>query len=139
MGSLSDTYECNVLDAILGAGFTKDATVYIALCTSAPTDSAVGAEPSGNNYSRLSQTNNATNWPNASTSGGVTTKKNGVDVIFAAPSGSWGTITHFMVMNHATGTAMSNMIAWGVLGASRAITTGSAPHFPINSLVITSD
>lgn len=139
MGSLGNTYELNALDAILGQGFTKDTTVYIALCTSAPTDSALGTEPSGNNYSRPSVTNNATNWPNASTVSGVGTKSNGTDITFATPSGSWGNCTHFMVMNHATATSIANMVGWGALTTARTIASGDPVKFPTGSLVVTAD
>jgi hypothetical protein len=135
VGSASDTYENNLLNAILGAGFTKDATVYVALCTSAPTDSALGTEPSGNGYARAVVPNNATNWPTAA--GGQ--KSNGAAIAFPMATGSWGTVTHWMLMNHATATAASNMIAWGVLGSSLAVANFDVPQFGINALVLTMD
>lgn len=134
-GSASDTYENNILDAILGAGFTKDTTVYAAACTSAPTDSALGTEPSGNGYTRVAITNNTTNWP-AAASG---SKSNGVAITFPTATGSWGTVTHWMLMNHATGTAGSNLIAWGSLTTSRSPGTGDTPQFAIGALVLTAD
>lgn len=134
-GSASDTYENNILDAILGQGFTKDATVYIAACTSAPTDSAVGAEPSGNGYARVAVANNATNWPNAA--GG--TKSNGIAITFPTASGPWGTLTHWMALNHASGTAGSNLIAWGPLTTSRTPASGDTPQFGVGALVLTAD
>jgi hypothetical protein len=134
-GSASDTYENNILDAILGQGFTKDATVYVALCTSAPADNAVGTEPSGNGYARVAVTNNATNWPNAP--GG--SKSNGVAITFPTATGSWGTVTHWMLMNHATNAAASNMIAWGSLTTSRSPVSGDTPQFAIGALVVTCD
>lgn len=135
MGSASDTYENNVLDAILGQGFTKDATVYVAGCTSAPTDSALGAEPSGNGYARVAVTNNATNWPNASSG----SKSNGTAITFPTASGAWGTLTHWMILNHATGTAGSNLIAWGALTTSRSPGSGDTPQFGVGALVLTAD
>lgn len=135
MGSFSDTYELGALDAVLGQGFTKPATVYLALCTSAPTDSALGTEPSGNGYGRVAVTNNATNWPNAATA----QKKNGTVITFPNATGSWGTITHWMLMDHATNTAAANMVCWGDLGSSRAVSSGDIPQFAVNAIVIAAD
>lgn len=135
-GSASDTYENNILDAILGQGFTKDATVYVAGCTSAPSDSAVGTEPSGNGYARVAVTNNATNWPNAS--GG--SKSNGIAITFpTVVTAGWGTLTHWMIMNHASGTAASNIVAWGSLTTSRSPGVGDTPQFGVGALVLTAD
>lgn len=49
-------------------------------------------EPVGNNYARKSVTNNTTNWPNAATVAGVTTKANGALITFANPTGAWGPV-----------------------------------------------
>lgn len=135
MAGLSDTYENSVLDAILGAGFTRDVTVYLALCTTAPTDAAVGAEPVGNAYARVAITNNATNFP-AAASG---QKKNGTVITFPEATGAWGTQTHFMVMNHANGVAASNIITWGALTIPRTIGSGETAQFAVNALTITAD
>lgn len=112
--------------------------MWVALCTSAPTDSALGTEVSGGSYARVSMTNNTTNWPNATSPGGVGTKSNGVDIVFPPSSGSWGTVTHFMIMDNAAGTA-SNMIGWGALTTPRTIGASELPKFAASSLVITAD
>lgn len=135
MGSASNAYENKLLDAILGPGFTKDATVYVAVCTTAPSDTALGTEPSGLNYARVAVVNNATNWP-AATNG---QKSNGVDITFPVAYGAWGLLTHWMIMNDATGTAASNMIAWGTLAAQLNVVVMDAPRFPVGALVLTAD
>lgn len=134
-GSASNAYENNILDAILGQGFTKDVTVYAALCTATPSDSATGTEVSGSNYSRVAITNNATNWPNAS--GG--SKSNGVAITFPTASGAWGTVTHWKLMKHATDDTAADMIAWGSLTTSRTPGSGDTPQFAIGALVLTAD
>ena len=134
-GGASNTYENNLLDAILGQGFTKDATVYVAACTSAPTDSALGTEPSGNGYARVAVTNNDTNWPDAASG----QKSNGVAVTFPTATGSWGTLTHWMIMHHASATDASNMIAWGPLTTSSSPSTDDTPQFGVGALVVTAD
>lgn len=136
MGSAGDTYENNILDAILGQGFVKDVTVYVAVCTTAPTDATLGAEPVGDAYARVAVTNNATNWPNAAAG----SKANGTAVTFPQATGDgWGSLTHFMVMNHATGVDISNMIVWGALGTARTINAGDTAQFAVGTLVVTCD
>lgn len=139
MGSLSDTYELNVLDAVLGQGFTKDVTVYIALFTSAPTDSALGTEIVGNAYARVAVTNNATNWTNATSVGGVGTKTNGTAFTFPQASGSWGTVTHWAAMNHVSASAASNMVTHGALTSPRLVSASDIPQFGPGTLVVTAD
>lgn len=100
--NISDYLRDELLDHILSAAaFTAAATVYMALCTAAPTSASTGStitEPSGNNYSRAAITNNATNFPAAS--GG--SKSNGADITFAVPSGSWGSCTHWALVDAST-------------------------------------
>lgn len=135
MGSASDTYENNFLDAVLGQGFTKDVTTYLALFTTAPTDSALGTEVSGGSYARVAVTNNGTNWSNATSS----QKKNGVAITFPQASGSWGTVTHFAVMNHVSSSSATAMIAWGALTSSRTVSSGDTPQFAVDAIVISCD
>lgn len=131
---LGADYKNNVLDAILGAGFTADATVYVALFTTPPdSDGAGGVEVSGGSYGRESVTNNATNFPAASS--GV--KSNGVAITFTTATADWGDITHFAVMNHETDAAdATNIIAWGALTTTKSIDNGDTASFPIGTLII---
>lgn len=136
MGSASDTYENNYLDALLGQGFTKDVTVYVGLSNGAPTDGSVATEPVGNGYARVAVTNNATNWPNAASG----SKSNGT--VFTFPTvitAGWGTMNYWMILNHATATAAANLIAWGALTTPRSPGVGDVPQFGIGTLVLTGD
>lgn len=130
MGSLGDSYQNNALDALLGAGFTKPATVYVALYTVAPTSIGGGTEVATGSYARVSMTNNTTNWPNA-VSG---SKGNGTVINFPTASANWGTIIAFAL--HDSPTADS-IIAWGVLSAGESVLTGDSATFNIGALVIT--
>ncbi len=135
MAGLSDTYENNVIDALLGAGFTKDATVYVALMNVSPTDSTFGTEVSGSGYARVAVTNNSTNWPAAASS----QKKNGGTITFPTASGSWTTANAFALLNHASGTASSNVICYGNLGTPKTVNSGETCAFAGNALVISAD
>lgn len=134
MGSFSDYLENELLDHIFGVGaFSAPATVYIALCTADPTDAGTGStitEPSGGSYARVSVTNSGTNWDTAS--GGATANKTAFT--FPTATASWGTITHFAIIDAASG---GNMLMHGALTASKAVGSGDTPKFNIGAIDIT--
>lgn len=136
MGSFSDYLENEVLDHIFSAAtWTPPVTLYLALCTAAPTDASTGStltEANYTGYSRLAVTNNATNWPAASAGA----KSNGVAFTFAECTAGTSTITHFAIVDAAT---LGNVIGWGALTTSKTITTGDTPKFAIGDLDITLD
>lgn len=133
MGSWSDYVENKILDHVLGATvFTAPATVYIALFTTAPSDSGGGVEVSGNGYQRVAVANNTTNWPAAS--GGQ--KSNGQAITFPVATGSWGTVVAAGVFDAASG---GNLLVWSLLGTAKAISAGQAPQFPAGAIVVTQD
>ena len=133
MGSFSDYLENKILDHIFGVtAYTAETTVKVALSTADPLDTGLGlAEPSGNNYARVSVTNNGTNWDTAVN--GATANKTAIT--FPTASGSWGTITHFAIFDNAG----TNMLVHGSLGTSKAVGTGDTPKFNIGDLTITLD
>ncbi len=83
----------------------------------------------GNNYARKSVVNNVTNWPNA-VSG---SKSNGTEILFATPSGSWGTITHFAIFDAVSA---GNMLYHGALNSSVAPGTGVEVKFAATALTV---
>lgn len=134
MAGKSDFLENKVLDHILGnTAYTAPATVHIALFTTSPGDDGTGGtEVSGNNYSRVSVTNNTTNWPNAS--GGA--KANGTAITFATPSGTWGTVTSFGIYDASTG---GNLLYFGNLTSNQTVNTGNTVSFAVGDLDVTED
>jgi len=128
MADYSDYLENELLDHWLGgAAFTAPATVYVALFTAAPNDAGGGTEVSGNNYSRKSVTNNATEWPAAS--GG--SKSNANAITFATPSGSWGTVGWFALFDASTS---GNMLAWSALDSTQSPESGNTVQFDAGTL-----
>lgn len=118
---------------MLGAGFTKDATVYACLFTVLPTDSTSGTEPTGvGSYARVAITNNTTNWPNAA--GGI--KSNGTAITFPTASAAWGTIVGFGLANASSA---GTVIGFGSLSAPRAVVSGDTPSFAIGTFIVTLD
>lgn len=131
--SKSDYLENKVLDHVLGGGdYTRPATVYVALYTSAPTDSGGGTEVSGGSYARVAVTNNATNWPAAS--GG--SKANGTTIVFPEATADWGTVVAFGLFDAAIG---GNLLYWGELSQNQAVNSGSIAGFAIGALTILED
>jgi hypothetical protein len=127
-GSLSDYTENKVLDHIVGKTSFTMPSVWVALYTAAPSDAGGGTEVTGNNYSRKATT--GTDWAVAAS--GATS--NAAIITFAVPSGSWGTVTHFSLMDAAT---TGNFLAWADLTTPQAVGTGNTVSFAIGDLDIT--
>lgn len=137
MGSFGNAWEMKLLEVSVGKTALTTPTAYVALCTAAPTDASTGAtitEPSGNNYSRKSTA--GTDWGSAS-SGDPSTIANSAIITFATASGSWGTCTHFALVDSASGAG--NVIGWGALGSSVAPGAGGVASFAAGQLTLTLD
>ena len=126
MGSFSDYLEGELLDHVFGKGSFTPPTIYVAVSTADPLDSGSGlAEPSGNGYARV-QTTEA-DWDAAS--GGAIDNANAIT--FNEATGSWGTITHFALMDAASG---GNLLLHGALGTSKTVSTGDTVKFAAGDL-----
>lgn len=133
-GSFSDYTETKVLDHIFGnTAYSAPGTLYVALFTAAPSDSGGGTEVTGGSYARVSKTNNATNFPNA-TGTSPTTKSNGTVVTFPTATANWGTVVAMGVFDASSS---GNLIAWADLTASKVVNNGDTASFAVSSLVIT--
>jgi hypothetical protein len=95
-------------------------SVWLALFTAAPTDAGGGTETTYTNYVRLQTV--AANWNAAS----GTTTSNAATLTLATCGTTGATITHAALFDAVTG---GNMLRWGALGSSLAISTGIAPSF----------
>lgn len=103
---LTDTRERLVADSQFGGGATTwaPATWYLGLTTTTPNDDGTNfTEPVGGAYARVARTNNATNFPAASTVAGVTTKTNGTACTFPTPTGNWGPVVGWGWFEAASG------------------------------------
>ena len=131
MGGFADHWENKILDHVFGKASYTPPTIYLGLSTSNPLDDATGlAEPSGNGYARV-QTS-APDWSDAS--GG--SLDNAHNMTFAEATGSWGTITHFVLFDAATG---GNMLAHGALSQPRAVSSSDTARFAAGDLSISLD
>ncbi len=108
--------------------FVVPATLYVGLFTTATDIDGGGTEVTGGAYARVAVTNNNTNWPDADTNGD---KSNGAIIQFPTPTASWGTITHFALLDAATA---GNMFAQAALTVSKAINIDDDVEFPIGDI-----
>lgn len=132
----SNYLENQVLTHIFRTGsWTKPTSIYIALCTAAPTSVSTGStivEPVGNAYARVALNPGNSNWNDPSTG----TTSNISVITFPEATGSWGTITHVAIVDSATN---GNLLFFGSLGSSQAVSSGDSPGFDTTTLTITLD
>ena len=136
MSGLGSIYQNHVLDAVFGAGFTKPATIYIALLSTSITanDGTSGVEITGNGYARVAVTNNATNFGPAAF-GRI---HNNLTATFPTVTGSaWLPTAGFALYDNITLALVGNLIAWGVITAPKTYSPGQAASFGPGQLVIT--
>lgn len=113
---LVDAVANAVLDRLLGdSSGPIGATAFIGLLLTVPNNDGTGVvEPSGNNYARVSVTNNSTQWPAAV----ARVKQHANDITFNAATGTWGTVTHVGVFDALSG---GNLRIFDALTVARLI------------------
>ena len=145
MASMSNYLENKLIDFLFrGASFSAPGTLYVALCTSAPSDSSTGstiAEVSGGNYSRQSITSNTTNWyttngdNGATSSGSNGTTGNAGTLTWSGVTWS-GTVTDVAICDASSG---GNVLFYAPLAAAKTVASGDSISFAANSLTIQID
>jgi hypothetical protein len=127
MGSLSDAAENKFLNHLLGVtAWTTPATVYLALSTADPLDANSGAaEPAGDGYARTAISFGVA-------AGRVVTQD--AIVTFPLATGTWGTLTHWILYDAATA---GNALAHGALSASKTVISGNTPSVASGQVAIT--
>lgn len=128
-----------VLNSIFGntsdfGALASAPNIHIGLSTTAPAEDGTNVtEPVGNAYARVAV--GAANWASA-TNADPSVLDNSAAINFPTPTGSWGTVTHFVIYDALTA---GNVVASGALTASRSIQTDDTVSFPIGDLDITLD
>lgn len=121
MGSLTDFAELELLDHVFNASYTPPTNIYLALATADPTDAATGAS--------MNEVPNAGSYARTEITVGVAASRRvtqDADVTFPQATGSWGTVTHWAIVDNATYGA-GNVLAHGAFGASKSIVSGNTP------------
>lgn len=132
----TDARERAIADGQFGSG--TPATWYLGLSTTAPNDDGTGfTEPVGGAYARVAVTNNATNFPAATTVAGVTTKKNGAKITYVNPTGTWGLLTWYGWFLALTGGVPEYV---NPLDTPITVQSGNTPvEFDINAMAMSFD
>lgn len=128
-----------------GQSFTPPSTLYVRLCSTAPTAAAAGTELTGTGYLPVAIASTLAAWaatnadgsttnPSSGTNG--TTSNNGV-IDFGTAGSSWGTASHWELWDDDTG---GNRLFYGEIvdgagtPAPRSIANGDPVSFPISAL-----
>lgn len=129
-GSLGNYGENSILNHLFkNASMSQPTNLFFALSTADPTESGSGlSEPSGNGYARAS----GNNW-SVATTGAV---GNLTAITWPTSTGSWGTITHYAMLDASSG---GNVISYGSLSVSKTITSGDTISFPSGGMIFTLD
>jgi len=146
MGSKTDAFETSILqhifqnsaitnigDAAGVLGSSGAGSLFVALYTTNPSDSASGTETSYTNYARVAVARTAGTW--TVTSGSAT---NASAVTFAQCGTTGATLTGFGI-NKASGVNVADCLYWGALGSNLTVSTGITPEFAAGALGITED
>ena len=120
----------NIGDAAGLQNSAADGSLYIALTTTTPTDSAAGTAATYTGYAREA-VGRTSGWTvsgnNASNAAAVT---------FGECTAGSSTVTHFEIYTAVTA---GDRLFWGALDSSLAISTGITPEFAIGALDINED
>lgn len=123
-----------VLNHALGiVNFPNVPATYVALSTADPGRDGSGlAEPSGNNYARVSVPRNQTSgWVFDPSGSGVFENVN--EIVFPMATGSWGTISHFAILDAASG---GNLIWQAPFTTPTAVVANRAPVIGAGALAL---
>jgi len=121
MGSLSDFAENELLDHLFNAAYTPASTLYLALCTGDPTDAGTGGS--------MTEVADANGYARKAIAFGAASSRRitqNAQVSFDQATGTWGTITHWAIVDSATHGA-GNVLAHGSFSASFAPVSGNTP------------
>ena len=128
--------ENKILDQLFGAtsiAASIPSTWYVGLSTTAPNEAGTGVtEPAAGAYARVAYSNTKTgpvNWTTAA-NGALT---NAAAITFIESTLSWGTISHVVFYDLATG---GNLWFWEALPSPRAVAANTTVYFAIGSLTV---
>lgn len=125
--SFTDFLENELIDHVFAnAAYTAPTTLYVALFTTATSDTGSGTEVTGGAYARQSAAFTVTGNAATSTS----------NIEYPTATASYGTVTHVAVYDALTA---GNMLAHAALTLSKTISTGDVFRINAGDLDITLD
>ena len=122
-----------LLNHFLGRVAMPMPTIHVALTTTAPTDTAAGAEATYTGYARKATA--AADWSDP-TSAVPSVSSNANVLTFNQCTAGNSTVTHFELWTAATG---GTRLAWGPLNASLAVSAGISPSYAPGQLTVNGD
>jgi hypothetical protein len=136
-GSMTDALEARLLDHLFKNGASPAlpalATVYVALFTVVPSDSAAGTEVAGSSYARQGVA--AANWTRSGTT--PTQVVNAADVLFPTVTTSAYTVVGWGLFDAVT---TGNFLYWGDISPSVTCNVGDQGRFAASTgLTVTAD
>lgn len=138
--ALSNFWENELIDHLFRArSYTAPTDHYIALYTAAPGETGGGTEVTGGSYARVQVAAGFANWEgtngettnvDSAGTGGATQNRNAIT--FPAPTGNWGSVTHFASLDASTS---GNFYFYGALNVAKTVNNGDpAPAFAAGDL-----
>lgn len=142
---MTNYLENKLIDMVFrGQALSLPPDLYLGLYTTPTTESGGGVEVSGGGYARVGIPRSLAAW--AGTQGaGTIEPSNGASgrtsnntlIDFPVPTAYWGTVTHFAILDAASG---GNMIYYGQLAIPKSVNAGdSPPSFLASNLLIQID
>ncbi len=128
MAGFSDYLEDKVLEHVFGGNaYSAPSTLYVALYTSAPSDTGGGTEVSGGGYVRKTSTFNVTGT-------NPTTASNAGAVEYPTATANYGTVVAVGIFDALSS---GNLLAYANLTESKVVSTGDVFRFNAGDLDVT--
>ena len=128
MAGFSDYLEDKVLDHVFGGtAYSAPSTLYVALYTSAPSDTGGGTEVSGGGYVRKTTTFNVSGT-------NPTTASNAGAIEYPTATANYGTVVAVGIFDASSS---GNLLAYANLSASKVVSTGDVFRFNTGDLDVT--
>lgn len=129
--SFSNWCENKVLDHVVKRTDYVTTVVLIGLCTANPGETATGASCNevADDYGYERKNTGAYDWSSAA-AGSI---YNVNELAFPEATGSWGTVTHFVLVNDPL-YGSGDVILYGELASPKVIAAGSVPRFEVGAI-----
>ena len=113
--------------------YTVETNLYVGLFTTSPTDTgAAGTECTGGAYAREV----CNGWDGAAAGA----SQNTAAITFTTATASWGTVTHFLLLNHVSDVpGATNVLLWATVSPNKTIGIDDVAEYAIGALDITLD
>ena len=137
-GEFSDAGSLKALDAVTGRATLTAATTYVALLTSAPSDTSTVAQLA--EYGATGYTRQPVTWTQPALNGSNVAETSNSGSLTFGPfsSGTGATISHCALVTSASGTTGDVVAIW-TLDTSRTPSTNDSLQFAANALKLTVD